>query len=226
MVNKNVGDTVYIGVRIRNTGTVSHTFKIGLSIGYGNIWYQDYNDGYGTYRDVTISPGTEQTVQRTLLVPNDPNITDVWATVKDQSLNTLDGEIKFNEINVITVNKLLITYCSSEDLNAANIIKNGLSGYFDITIKKGAILSEFGSYDMVAIVGGNFAWEGCSQNLYTLMGFASPTQTKNRCLRYGGYAGAVVYGMAGWSLADTEYLANLFQAFAKVDNLPKATICY
>ncbi len=226
MVNKQVGDTVYVGVRVRNTGTVSHTFKIGLSIGYGNTWYQDYNDGYGAYRDVTISPGTEQTVQRTLSVPNDPNITDVWASVKDQNLNTLDGEIKFNEINVITANKLLITYCSSEDYYAANIIRNGLSGYFDITLKKGAILSEFGSYDMVAIVGGNFAWEGCSQNLYTLMGFASPTEIKNRCLRYGGYSGAVVYGIAGWSLSDTEYLANLFQAFAKIDNLPTATICY
>ncbi len=106
MVNKQVGDTVYIGVRIRNTGTVSHTFKIGLSIGYGNIWYQDYNDGYGAYRDVTISPGTEQIVQRTLLVPNDTNITDVWASVKDQSLNTLDEEIKFNALVVTAVEEI------------------------------------------------------------------------------------------------------------------------
>ena len=105
MVNKNVGDTVYVGVRVRNTGTVSHTFKIGVSIGYGNTWYDlgYYNDGYGEYRDVTISPGTEQIVQRTLQIPNDTNITDVWATVKDQSLNTLDGTIKFNEINMITL---------------------------------------------------------------------------------------------------------------------------
>ncbi len=226
MVNKNVGDTVYVGIRVRNTGTVTHVFKVGLSIGYGNIWYQDYNDGYGAYRDVTISPNTEQIVQRTLLVPNDTNISDVWASVKDQSLNILDEEIKFNEINVITANKLLIIYCSSEDYNAANIIRNGLSGYFDITLKKGATLSEFGNYDMVVIVGGNFAWEGCSQNLYTLMGFASPTQTKNRCLRYGGYAGATVYGIAGWSLADTEYLANLFQTLAKQGNLPNYTVCY
>ena len=103
MVNKNVGDTVYVGVRVRNTGTVSHTFKIGVSIGYGNTWYDlgYYNDGYGEYRDVTILPGTEVIVERTLQIPNDSNITDVWATVKDQSLNTLDGEIKYNAL-VIT----------------------------------------------------------------------------------------------------------------------------
>ena len=102
MVNKNVGSTVYVGVRVRNTGTVTHTFKIGVSIGYGNTWYDlgYYNDGYGEYKDVTILPGTEVIVERTLQIPNDTNITDVWASVKDQSLNIMDEEIKFNALVV------------------------------------------------------------------------------------------------------------------------------
>ncbi len=228
MVNKNIGDTVYVGVTIQNTGTVSHTFKIGVSIGYGSIWYDvgNYNDGYGDYRDVTISHGTTQTVQRTMLIPNDANITDVWATVKDQSLNIMDSEIKFNEITIITPTKLLVTYCSVDDLNAANLIVSGLTGFFDVTLKQSATLTDFGNYDMVAIVGGDQAWQGCPQNLYTLMGFASPTQINDRCLRYGGYAGAVVYGIAGWLALDTEWLADFFQISAKLGTLPTATVCY
>ena len=102
MVNKNIGDTVYVGVRVRNTGSVSHTFKIGVSMGYGNTWYDlgYYNDGYGEYKDVTILPGTEVIVERTLQIPNDQYITDVWATVRDQSLNILDEEIKYNSLVV------------------------------------------------------------------------------------------------------------------------------
>lgn len=123
--------------------------------------------------------------------------------------------------------RLLITYCSDEDYNAAKLIWDSLYDIWDeVVLIQGATLSDFGDYDIVAIVGGNYAWEGCSQNLYTLMGFAPPTEIKNRCLRYGGYAGAKVYGVAGWLASDTWWLANLFQTLAKQGNLPTATICY
>ncbi len=102
MVDKNVGDTVYIGVTIQNTGNVSYTFKLGVSIGHDPTWYDvgHYNDGQGEYIDVTISPGTTQTVQRTLQIPDDVNITDVWVAVKDQSLVVLDEQIESGTLAV------------------------------------------------------------------------------------------------------------------------------
>ncbi len=105
MVNKNVGDTVYIDVRVRNTGNISYTFKIGVSIGYGSTWYdvEYYNDGQGEYVEATLSPNTETTIQRTLQIPDDVNISDVWVAVKDQSLVILNETVESGILTVSSV---------------------------------------------------------------------------------------------------------------------------
>ena len=97
------GDTISIGVNITNTGTESHTFNIGVSIGKdGIIWYDTgyYNDGYGDYRQATLAPGSSVTVTRSLTVPDDGRITDIWATVRDQDLNVLAQMKKTGVISV------------------------------------------------------------------------------------------------------------------------------
>ena len=148
------------------------------------------------------------------------DITGNFTITKDQTVNIT------STLTPIIKEKLLVTYCSSEDLSAANLVRDGLVSAFDVTLIQGATLLDFENYDMVAIVGGNFAWEGCSQNLYNLMGFPPPTVETDRCLKYGGYAGAKVYGIAGWSASDTSWLANTFQTLAKLGNLPNYTACY
>ncbi len=101
----NPGDTIIIGVEFTNTGNASHTFKIGVAIGKDAIiWYDKgyYNDGYGDYREVSLVPGGSIIVERSLIVPADGRIADIWATVRDENLNVLHQMKKFGVISVAT----------------------------------------------------------------------------------------------------------------------------
>lgn len=180
------------------------------------------NTGYVTPHTFTVDPGEYEVI----IVKLGYEGWNGTRTLSSGSTWNINATLTPTEIK----KTLLVTYCSSEDYNAANLIREELTDSFSVVLRQSAPLSDFDGYDMVAIVGGNQAWEGCSQNLYTLMGFASPTETEDRCLRYVIYDGAggevLVYGIAGWLLSDTEWLANIFQTFAKDDILPTTTTCY
>lgn len=118
----NPGDTITIGVDFKNTGNVSHTFKIGVSIGKdGTIWYDIgyYNDGHGDYRQATLVPGASIIVTRSLRVPDDGRITDIWVTVRDKDLNVLDTKKK---IGIISVTTAVSAQISNVVLNGGGLV--------------------------------------------------------------------------------------------------------
>lgn len=99
----NPGDTISIGVDFKNTGNTTHTFNVGVSIGKdGTVWYDVgfYNDGSGDYRQTTLAPGNSIIVSRSLTVPDDARITDIWVSVRDHNLNVLDTMKRIGIISV------------------------------------------------------------------------------------------------------------------------------
>lgn len=87
-----------ISVSFKNTGNITYTFKVGVSIGTApnGPWYDVgyYTDGLGDYAEITLAPNQEGTITRTIRYV--AGSTDVWATVKKQDLTILDEMFKYN----------------------------------------------------------------------------------------------------------------------------------
>lgn len=114
--------TVRVDFSVTNTGSGTYTFAVGISIGNQSkgVWYDVgyFNDGKtGTcvpageptsgYVCMTLGPGQSGTGYRTLTIPNDPDVKDVWAAVKDPAnfytppdYGVLDSDIRYNAITV------------------------------------------------------------------------------------------------------------------------------
>lgn len=90
--------TVRVDFTVTNTGSVTYTFAVGLSLGNYSLdkWYDlgYFNDGKtgdcvpsgedpAGYVCMTLAPGESGSDYRTMEIPNDPDVTDVWIAVKD-----------------------------------------------------------------------------------------------------------------------------------------------
>lgn len=86
MVFKYPEEELTVVANIKNTSNIPYTFKVGVSIGKTDVvWYDttQYTDGLGDYVDIALAPGQTGAIQRTMRMPNDAAVTDVWIQAKD-----------------------------------------------------------------------------------------------------------------------------------------------
>lgn len=89
------GDRIGVKVRWQNTGSSRETFLVGVSIGNPGRWfdvgyYDDEHNDYG--RESTAADGYDS-LTRNLLIPDAPNITDVYVTLRDENKNIVASEV-------------------------------------------------------------------------------------------------------------------------------------
>jgi hypothetical protein len=71
-ITKQVGDNLSVTVQIRNSGNVTYSFYVGVSVGTGTIFYDEtiYNDNKGKWALVSnLAPGASATISRSMTLP-------------------------------------------------------------------------------------------------------------------------------------------------------------
>ena len=112
------GDTFNINVTVKNTSATAQTLRVGVSIGKEYVvWYDQgyYTDPHGDYYIVTLAPNETKTLTRSMNVPDDGRITDIYASFRTADLAVLD--------ELITHGVLLVTPEVSPDEPAGDILQ-------------------------------------------------------------------------------------------------------
>ncbi|KKL16131.1 hypothetical protein LCGC14_2498700, partial [marine sediment metagenome] len=124
---------------------------------------------------------------------------------------------------------MLVQYASNDDASFASQIVAQLGEFYDVTKTKVDPAGDINAvnsfmedivplFDILVVVGGNFA-NDIYAHLYTDI---TPDDEGCTIIRYRNWAVLTdTYGVAGWSLNDTQRTVNRFIAIADTLNLPK-----
>lgn len=145
-------DVVQIAVTVQNTSATAQTFRVGVSIGRQNVvWYDKghYVDGLGDYYIVALAPNEVKTVSRSMHVPSDARITDIYSTLRTADLAILD-ELLSADILTVTpvvepagiiqqVTPYKRSYAPGEEIRIDITIKNttSITGTFKVGVSIG-----------------------------------------------------------------------------------------
>lgn len=121
---------------------------------------------------------------------------------------------------------MLVTYASTEDYNYARTVSQQLRGIYEIFVWRGASLSNIENSDIAVIIGGQYAWESVSTNLFRALGFTdiTPEDKGYIYIQYKRYRNTDVYALAGWTAEDTQYTVNRFIEDARDGDIARRTI--